>query len=73
MMLDLSGLNLTANPFEDFELFEEPLGDETIKAHSLFFKNRVEVARQLLLGITTSTSYKVVLHGETGVWKVLPT
>lgn len=60
---------MTANPFEDFELFEETLNKETIKKHELFFKDRKEITKQLLLGITTSSSYKAVLDGEAGVGK----
>jgi hypothetical protein len=69
MSSDLRKMNLTANPFEDFELFEETLDKETIEKHGLFFKDRKEITQQLLLGITTSSSYKVVLHGEVGVGK----
>ncbi|MCJ7504977.1 AAA family ATPase [Candidatus Bathyarchaeota archaeon] len=69
MNLDLSKLNLTSNPFEDFELLEETLDKETVSQHNVLFKDREEITKKLLLGITTSTSYKVVLHGEAGVGK----
>jgi GTPase SAR1 family protein len=65
----LRKMNLTANPFEDFELFEETLDKETMKEHGLLFKDRKEITQQLLLGITTSSSYKAVLNGEAGVGK----
>ena len=65
----LASLNLRANPFQDFELFEETLDEKTIDGHKALFKNRKEIIQKLFLGITTSTSYKVVLHGEVGAGK----
>jgi hypothetical protein len=69
MIPDIKKLNLTANPFEDFELLEETLGQGVLSTHGLLFKDRTEITRSLLLGVTTSTSYKVALHGEAGVGK----
>lgn len=69
MTTALVPLNLKANPFEDFELLEEALDKETIERHKVLFKDRTEILQKLVLGITTSTSYKVVIHGEPGVGK----
>jgi len=65
----LASLNLTGNPFEDFELFEETLDEETIETHKTWFKDRAEIAQKLFLGIASSSSYKVVLHGDLGAGK----
>jgi len=65
----LKGLNLKANPFEDFELFEGRLDPTTLSQHELLFKDREELLRKTLTAIFTGTSYKLVLHGDLGVGK----
>jgi len=67
--ITLASLDLKGNPFEDFERFEETLDEETISRHKALFKDRVEIIQKLLLGITSSSSCKVVIHGELGVGK----
>jgi hypothetical protein len=69
MIADLRKLNLTGNPFEDFELLEETLGKAALDRHALLFKDRKEITQLLLFGVASSASCKVVLHGEAGVGK----
>jgi hypothetical protein len=69
MIADLRKLNLTGNPFEDFELLDETLSRTKLDEHAQLFKDREKIAQLLLFGVTSSSSYKVVLHGEAGVGK----
>ncbi len=65
----LSRFNLKANPFQVFELFEPGIDKASLKRDESLFRDRKEIVEKIYMGISTSKSYKVALHGDLGVGK----